>query len=34
LTNEAITKYIIARYDVPRVVKKIVSNGATKSIAK
>ena len=29
LTNEAITKYIIDRYDVPRVVKNIVSTGAT-----
>lgn len=26
LTNEAITKYIIARYDVPQSVKNIVSN--------
>ena len=35
LTNEAITKYIIARYDVvPDVVKNIVSNGASNTIAK
>lgn len=29
LTNEAITKYIISNYDIPRYMKNIVSNGAT-----
>ena len=28
LTNEAITKYIIAKYDVSKSLKNIVSNGA------
>jgi energy-converting hydrogenase Eha subunit A len=29
LTNEAITKYIIGNYDIPRYMKNIVSNGAS-----
>lgn len=34
LTNEAITKYIISRYDITQHLKNIVSNGATITIAK
>jgi hypothetical protein len=29
LTNEAITKYIIGNYDIPRYMKNIMPNGAT-----